>query len=176
MQRWLMFTILLFAFSAQAETVEIKDFDADTSPIKALVFLSDACPCSRSHVEHLNQLKADGLNIYGVISEPPYAGMPTERRQIQEEYFKSAGFQFPFVNDPTQSLVKKYHALKTPHVTLFQKQGDHYEIIYEGGVTNQKDFAKSTVHYLEENWHALKAGHAPKYNHGFSLGCYIRRN
>lgn len=170
------FITLLFLFSPQvfAEYATPQDFEKNQSPLKALVFLSEGCPCSRSHIEHLNALekKFPQLKIYGVISEPP---TDDEKKAKSDAYFQSPLFEFPVISDPSQGLVKKYGALKTPHLTLFEKKNDVYVKIYEGGVTNQKSFEKSTIKYLEENLTFLSKGQPCKYKNGQSLGCYIRR-
>ncbi len=168
-----LFMMWLSLFMAWSHDTSV--FDKDTSDYKALVFLSDECPCSRSHIDHLNSLSQSGLKVFGVISEPLNDSMSEERKKQLTEYFKPDKFSFPLIDDPQQLLVKKYKALKTPHVTLFKKTNTGYEIIYEGGVTNQKDFHKSSQKYLAENWQAITAGRPLKYARGHSLGCYIRR-
>lgn len=171
----LLFAFFVSYFSSAAEYVGPEVFEKDSSPWKALVFLSEACPCSRSHIIHLNDLqkKYPGLKVYGVISEP---AQDEDGRHKIDDYFHADIFQFPIINEPSQSLVKRYKALKTPHVSLLQKNASGgYEVIYEGGVTNQKDFAKSTVKYLAENMAEISQGKPVKYKNGQSLGCYIRR-
>lgn len=162
-------------FSSASDYVGPEAFEKDSSPWKALIFLSESCPCSRSHILHLNELqeKYPGLKIYGIVSEPPEDEVS---RQRVDSYFHGDIFKFPIINEPSQSLVKRYRALKTPHVTLFQRKSTGaYEVVYEGGVTNQKDFEKSSVKYLAENMAELSQGKPAKYKNGQSLGCYIRR-
>ncbi|MEO0335646.1 MAG: redoxin domain-containing protein, partial [Pseudomonadota bacterium] len=141
---------------------------------KAVVFLSSVCPCSKSHVNHLNQLSLEfpELKLFGVI---------TDDRQVLtqralEKYYSESRFQFSVLADPNQKLVKAYGALKTPHVVLMRRRtnGD-YERVYSGGVSDQRDFAAAGKLFLRDNLVALREGRVPPHASGRSLGCYIRR-
>ncbi len=151
-----------------------ESFARETSPLKAIVFLSASCPCSQSHVEHLNSLVKTypSLKIFGVITDD----LRSSSKQKIQEYYSPERFQFPVIEDLDQTLVKKHRALKTPHVVLFKKQsaGD-YHVIYEGGVSDRRQFAKSKKKFLQENLVALKTDQPLPYSKGQSLGCYIRR-
>jgi len=141
----------------------------DKSDYKAVVFLSQSCPCSKGHVDHLNQLASQHpkVKFYGVISEP----VTTKNKKDIESYFTDERFSFPIVRDDNQFLVKKYGALKTPHVTFFREG----KVAYQGGVTNKKSFVESSRKFLETNLKLLAENKKFKYKTGSSLGCYIRR-
>lgn len=149
-------------------------FEQDQAEYKALVFLSQSCPCSKSHVEHLNKLSLEYKNIalYGVITDI----FNEKNKQELEDYYKDKNFKFPVIKDEKQLLIKKYKALKTPHsVVLNQVADGKYKIIYQGGVSDHRDFDKSKKHFLKENLSSLSKGQPLKYAVGRSLGCYIRR-
>lgn len=184
MRAWLFAFVVLCASSCFAKTVTVQEFEDSQTPLKILVFISDICPCSQNHREHLNNLAKrfplPQFQFFAVISEP----VTKERVESAAAYFSDTHFQFPIIADPQQVLVKKYHALKTPHVTilkrtLLEKKADNplgdFKVIYEGGVSNDRDFSDATVHYLEDNLIALKEHTPLKHKNGMSLGCYIRR-
>lgn len=149
---------------AQAKFLTPEETLQDKAEIKVLAFLSDQCPCSRSHKEHLNNLsKTYSYPVYGVISEPI-----SDSKRLA--YFRS-GFNFPIVRDPKQLLVKKYKALKTPHSVILKNNAP----IYEGGVTNKRNFKKATSKFLEENLKLLSQNKKLKHRYGKALGCYIKR-
>lgn len=162
------FLLLLLFFiaptSVWANFESPESFLQDPQSIKALIFLSKDCPCSRSHVEHLEKLSAKhpSVHFYGVISQaqPPKEGL---------EYFKN--LKIPVIKDPKQVLVKRFKALKTPHVTLFKNK----TIVYEGGVSNSRNFKRASKHFLKESIEALVQGAKAPYRYGESLGCYIKR-
>ncbi|MGH1468043.1 MAG: redoxin domain-containing protein [Bdellovibrionales bacterium] len=142
----------------------------DKTETKVLVFLSEKCPCSISHINHLNDLVEEhsSVKFYGVISEPAQS---KEQEEMIQSYFTKENFKFPIISDPKQTLVSKYKALKTPHVTLINKG----KILYQGGLTSNKSFKESGKRYLSENLKRLKKGLSVKYKNGSCLGCYIRR-
>lgn len=161
-----------------SQLITPQDFENNKSQHKVLVFVSDVCPCSQSHLSHLNQLAKQypQIPIFAVISEKVSA----EHKKESDEYFSEKNFKFPVINDPKQSLVKKYNALKTPHATILANTGKELKVIYQGGVTNGSEFTSSTIHYLEENLKTLTNSgsnvEALKYKNGLSLGCYISRS
>jgi hypothetical protein len=159
----------LSAWAAQSDFLKPLDVMQDTSEKKVLIFLSDKCPCSKAHVEHLNMLseKHKSISFFGVISEP----VQEKNKFSIKKYFKEKDFSFPIVRDDQQVLVKKYKALKTPHVTFLEKS----KILYQGGVTNKKSFKDSSKKFLAENLNLVTSGKTVKYKTGASLGCYIRR-
>ncbi|MCB0421609.1 MAG: redoxin domain-containing protein [Bdellovibrionales bacterium] len=173
MRSFLAVCCFLVCLGAEARP-QYNEFLNSTTDIKILVFLSAKCPCSQSHVSHLNELKTtfSEFSFFGVITD---SEKDLENVAV-EEYFSSNRFQFPIIEDKGQVLVKKFNALKTPHVVLVQKSmSGSYEIVYEGGVSDNRDFDKSRVHYLAEDLRALKKGLKAPYREGKSLGCYIRR-
>lgn len=149
-------------------------FDKDKSEFKVLVFLSSQCPCSNSHVKHLNTLnkKYENVQFFGVSTDI----IDKDNKQTIHNYYSSKNFEFPIIKDSSQTLVKRFKALKTPHTTLLKRQDSgEYKEIYEGGVSDNRFFDSSKKHYLKENLEAVVSGKKLKYTQGKSLGCYIRR-
>tara|TARA_Y100001935_G_scaffold231958_1_gene213352 strand:- start:2408 stop:2935 length:528 start_codon:yes stop_codon:yes gene_type:complete len=174
MQRAAILFLTTFAFTASTWAYEsVKSYQENPSSLKVLVFLSKNCPCSRSHVDHLNGLSQKYPNIafYGVITD----FFDKDSEPEIKAYFDSQNFKFPLIKDSEQMLVKKYGALKTPFSVIVQNQSSQEQVLYEGGVSDDHDFPSSTKHYLEENLAALAQGKDPIYKVGKSLGCYIRR-
>jgi hypothetical protein len=149
-------------------------FEKNNSQYKVLVFFSKYCPCSRSHVDHLNSLntKYKNLSFFGVITD---VFDESSKKEI-EDYYNSKNFNFPIIEDGQQLLVKQYSALKTPHTVLLKRQANHkYKVLYQGGVSDNRDFSNSNKKFLSENIAALMQGKPLIYQEGKSLGCYIRR-
>lgn len=151
------------------------DFENETSKYKLAVFLSEKCPCSRSHLSHVQDLMKlyPELKVYGVISEP---AQNEKQRISKDEYFLKTNFGFPIINDEQQLLVKKYKALKTPHVVLVRsEQKKNPEVVYEGGLTDSKNYNDKSKKYLELALKDMASGNEVQQKSGFCLGCYIRR-
>ncbi|NQZ02519.1 MAG: redoxin domain-containing protein [Bdellovibrionales bacterium] len=174
----LRFAVLLCAIislpSAALVKSNWKEFENDQSQLKAVVFLSSTCPCSRSHVSHLNQLSVSypEMALYGVITDR----LDAESESQLLSYYSAENFQFPVLKDQDQKLTIKYSALKTPHVVLLRRgKSGSYETLYEGGVSDKRDFEYAKKRFLAENLEAIRVGRKPRHRRGQSLGCYIRR-
>lgn len=138
------------------------------------MFLSRNCPCSKSHIEHLNNLQHQfqAVHFYGVMTDL----INEDTKPLIDDYYSSKNFSFPIIRDDEHYLVQKFSALKTPHtVIVTTDKGNNYKIIYQGGVSNHREFAQSTKHFLAENLSQITNGKPVKYAEGKSLGCYIRR-
>lgn len=171
----LIFPFALIAISLRAVGFENAEFfHKSLTTHKVLLFLSRSCPCSASHTKYLNDLvdKYKTVKFYGVITD-----IFDESSQVEiQKYYSQENFKFPLIRDDKQLLVKEYHALKTPHAVILRKNSDNsFAVVYEGGVTDSRDFAKAKKKFLGENLEALSHGKPVKYAVGKSLGCYIRR-
>ncbi len=164
---------IYFYSSSVLALTSIQQFEQDKSRWKVLVYLSASCPCSKSHVQHLNQL----FELFG--SQASFYGVTTDSFQKNantiKDYYEKGTFQFPIIKDSDQSLVKKYKALKTPHVVILGKDQQGYKALYTGGISNAREFTNSSKKYLSENLVALTKNKKLPYQRGQSLGCYIKR-
>lgn len=164
----------IFLFSKVLAYQGAPAFEQNSADYKVLVFLSKDCPCSNSHVAHLNQLSSEFKNIpfYGVIADQ----ITTDNSKDIDDYFNDQQFKFPVLQDREQKLVRQFNALKTPHVSLLKKQKNgQYTAIYEGGVTNNRHFPQADKFFLKEDLLAIQQKNPLPYASGKSLGCYIRR-
>ena len=171
----LIFLLALVVVSLKAVGFENAEFfHKDLADYKVLLFLSRICPCSSSHTNYLNGLadKYKSVKFFGVITD---IFDESSKLEIQK-YYSQENFKFPIIRDDKQSLIKEYHALKTPHTVILKKNNDKsFAVVYEGGVTDSRDFAEAKKYFLGENLEALSNGRPVKYAVGKSLGCYIRR-
>lgn len=166
--------VFLFLPSQSWAYSTAQDFAKDQSQLKALVFLSATCPCSKSHVDHLNQMQKQyaDLKLYAVITD----SLTPHTLEVVRSYYSPANFNFSVIKDESQVLLTQYKALKTPHIVLLERQkSGTYKTIYEGGVSNQRQFSRSRKKFFQENLVAYFKGEKLPYRRGRSLGCYIRR-
>ncbi len=170
MIKFIFFGLFLWPSLSFSKVQSMESFYQDPSENKILVFISESCPCSKSHINHLNEVATDNsdYSFYGVITDVIKS---EEDKKRVKNYYKKTKFKFPILKDSKKVLVKKYKALKTPHVTLISKG----EVLYQGGLTDKKSFKESGKKYLAENLKSLKETGKVKYRFGMSLGCYIRR-
>ncbi len=175
MKIYIIYVLTLLNLSVVAsELTEPSHFFKGSSPHKVLIFLSKNCPCSRSHVQHLNTLNTayKEVSFYGIVTDP----INKSSQHEVYSYYQAKNFNFPIIKDPKQILVKKYKALKTPHAVILSKGlSEDYNIVYQGGVSNRRNFSNSNQKFLQENLRQITQGLPLKYKVGKSLGCYIRR-
>ncbi|RZA07588.1 MAG: redoxin domain-containing protein [Proteobacteria bacterium] len=176
---WLVASLIIAA-SAQAETIdpnfsakeilseqEVKFSPAEKKGLVA-VFLSAHCPCSNSHVAALKELH----DAYPEFSFVGVHANADEGKDFTQNYFKQAALPFPMVQDTGAKLADRFHALKTPHAFVLSPQG---EVLYKGGVSDSRDFAKAKHPYLAEALADIKAGKPVRTASSRSLGCTIAR-
>lgn len=149
-------------FSGKVESMEVED-----EKLAVVVFLSATCPCSDSHVEHLNNLSAKypKIKFYGFHSNQD------QNSKLGLEYFQKKKMKFPVWRDEKAKVADKLGALKTPHVFILKNE----EVLYSGPVSDKSNFSKSERHYLEEFLVANAAGTKFEAPTKRPLGCYIAR-
>lgn len=176
-QYWLPLNIIIIFFFADSYSFAFQnpnDFFNNPSQHKVLIFLSQSCPCSRSHVDHLNQLQKmyPDVAFFGVITDI----ITSENEQEIGDYYQDQNFKFPLIRDDQQKLIIEYRALKTPHVVLVKSlKESQVTTLYEGGLSDQRHFNPKAKMFLGENLKALHENKTLPYREGRSLGCYIRR-
>lgn len=172
--------LALAPFAARAENFEgklagkelLKEVPAEVSAAGkkglVVVFLSARCPCSNSHVVALKEL----AKAYPDFSFVAVHANSDEPREETKAYFKAASLPFPVLQDTGGKLAARFRALKTPHAFLLSPSG---ELLYKGGVSDSRDFAKAKQKFLAAALSEVQAGKAVAQSEGRTLGCVITR-
>jgi hypothetical protein len=172
--------VSLAASTARAETTEPKvagkdilkeravELNAEGHKGLVVVFLSARCPCSNSHVVALKELAAahPDFSFVGVHANSD------EPKTETVEYFKKAALPFPVLQDTGGKLAARLRALKTPHAFLIAPSG---EILYRGGVSDSRDYAKAKQKFLSAALAEVHDGKPVANPAGRTLGCVIAR-
>jgi peroxiredoxin len=88
------------------------------------------------------------------------------------EHAKKNDYKFPYVVDSGSKLAKSFGAMKTPHVYLFNNNG---ELAYSGAIDdNPKDAKKVKRNYLADAINAISNGKRVKIKTTKALGCSIK--
>jgi thiol-disulfide isomerase/thioredoxin len=144
-------------------------FPKKESKATVVVFLSAKCPCSASHEKTLEELSQkyskEGFEFVAVHSNQ------NESIESAKEHFKSAGINFPIVEDRGAKIANELKALKTPHAYIIQKE----KIVYEGGVDDSADAAEAKIPYLANALEELKMNKPITVAKARALGCQIKR-
>lgn len=136
--------------------------------ITAVIFMSQACPCSNSHIDHLKSLPKEFPKVQ-------FVAVHSNQNEMTEEaarYFRSLQLPFSILKDMQAKIADRLGAVKTPQVFVVDKSG---KTIYSGPVSDSRDFSKSKRHYLKEYLTSLKSGSDFKPVQKRPIGCYIVR-
>ncbi|MCB0341707.1 MAG: redoxin domain-containing protein [Pseudobdellovibrionaceae bacterium] len=167
-------SILAFAETPPAEIsgrdlVTGKDFHFDIKQKPtALVFLSARCPCSNSHIEHINKLAKQHPSVQ-------FVGVHSNQNESVSEshaYFSKYHLSFPVIHDNDAALANAVGALKTPHVFVYDTT---LTLRYRGGVTSSSQMEKAKKLHLSDFLSEFERGSATLLTEVRSLGCYIKR-
>lgn len=169
---------LLVTFAVAAVPLPEKGFDLKSektisyTPVKGqptvVVFLSSKCPCSKSHEQHLQDLKEKfpEVNFIGIHSNS------NETVAESTKHFQESPISFPILQDEKAKWANNWKALKTPHAYVLDAKG---QVVYKGGVTSSPVFESSREFYLQDALTALKEHKPIQVSEGRTLGCFIER-
>ena len=136
--------------------------------VQVMIFLSQKCPCSDSHVAELKKLVTDFpevqfVGVHSNIDESP---------EKTKEYFAKIDLPFPIIQDDNNKIADRMKAFKTPHAYVIVKN----EIVYRGGVSDRKTYRPDSRLYLREALEDLKQKKPLRTPEARTLGCAIPRN
>lgn len=172
---WTLFLSVCFA-SIQAGPIQGWDLRSQNNvevaaakAARAVVFLSAKCPCSNSHVEHLNNLQKNfpQIQFIGIHSNSD------ESKDDSVTYFSNRGFSFPILHDVAGKWADDLKALKTPHAYLISPEG---KVLFHGGVTSSNDANRAKEFFLRDALQAFTENKEIKKKEARALGCAITRD
>jgi peroxiredoxin len=159
---------------ADGGTVSLEDFTA--AHALAVVFMCNHCPYVTHIRSALAQLARDyqprGVAIVGVNSndserypDDSYAKMAAEKR--------AAGYPFPYLHDPDQSVAKAYRAACTPDLFVYDQARRLY---YRGQFDDSrpKNGLPATGKDLRTALDACLAGSPPPADQRPGMGCNVK--
>ena len=84
-------------------------------------------------------------------------------------------YPFPYLQDETQDVARRYGATSTPHVYVLQRAGSAFQVAYIGAIDNNSEDANAvTTKYVEQALADLLAGKAVATNFTKAIGCSIK--
>lgn len=102
-----------------------------------VIFTCNHCPFAKLYPKRLNDLNEKytklGVPIIAISSMDTISyEEDTYLKMIQKA--KKEHFNFPYLYDPTQEVAKLFHAQKTPHAFIIWRNGEHFNIVYNGAI------------------------------------------
>ncbi len=127
-----------------------------------LIFDCNTCPMSRAYNSRIIALnkKYASLGFPVVLINPNSAEIvPEESFNAMKAHAKEHGYDFPYLYDESQDVVKKFNPTNTPHTFVLNKTDDGLKVAYIGAIdNNSRDGSKASKHFVEEAVDELLAG------------------
>ena len=145
---------------------------ADSKDAKAVVvvFTCNHCPVATAYQERLVALQKDykdrGVQVIAICVNKGSA----DDLDAMKKRAESAGFNFPYLYDPTQQVGRDYGATCTPHAFVLDK---NRKLAYMGAVDDSMNADKAKKHYIRAALDALLDGKTPETPVTRQVGCGI---
>jgi peroxiredoxin len=143
-----------------------------------IIFDCNTCPMSRAYNSRIMDLsKKFSGSGYPVILINPNSDevVPEESFDKMAVHAKEHGYDFPYLYDGSQEVVKKFRPTNTPHTFVLNKTADGLKVAYIGAIdNNSRDGSKASHHYVEEAVNELLAGKSVSTAKTKAIGCSIK--
>ncbi len=167
------FSVFSYAIPQKIQGVDVRTMETISVETKSkkyfvLNFLNSKCPCSQGHFDHINSLQKE-------FKEFQFIGFNSNKNATLEkvnEHFNQYQINYPIIFDKSLNYANTFKALKTPHVFILNKAG---EILYQGGVTETRNFKKAKNFYLKEALTQIQNNKLVTNKSTRTIGCYIQR-
>lgn len=142
-----------------------------------IVFTSNSCPFAKLYTGRMNELneiyKTQHIPLLAVNSLDTTL-FANESFAAMKEHAESAAFNFPYLHDPMQIVLRKFKADRTPEAFVIWKVNSHWKIEYHGAIDdNGAEPDKVTHHYVTDAIDELLTGKQVTTAETHSVGCTI---
>lgn len=142
-----------------------------------IVFTCNHCPFAKQYPERLNALskkyKVLGIPLLAISSTDTLIYAEDTHDKMIETALKNH-YNFPYLQDNTQSVGKKFGAQKTPHAFVIWKENNLWSIKYNGAIDDNGGEPNKVIHdYISEAVNSLLEGKKVAVAETKSIGCQI---
>ena len=148
---------------------QLKGVDGKTHSLKsfadkkalAIVFSCNHCPYVQAYEARMVQLQRDYLPKSAsliAINSNDDEGYPEDSFENMVTRSKEKGFNFPYLRDETQETARKYGAICTPQIFLFNQQR---VLRYKGRIDDNRNPSDVKSHDLRNAIDAVLSGKTP---------------
>ena len=161
---------------------QLKGVDGKTHSLKsfadkkalAIVFSCNHCPYVQAYEARMVQLQRDylpkGASLIAINSNDD-TGYPEDSFENMITRSKDKGFNFPYLRDETQEVARKYGAICTPHIFLYNQQR---VLSYKGRIDDNRNPTDVKSHDLRNAIDAVLSGKTPAVQETRPFGCSIK--
>jgi len=136
-----------------------------------VVFTCNHCPVATAYQDRLIALQNDyrdkGVQVIAICVNKGSA----DDLDAMKKRAEIAGFNFPYLYDPTQQVGRGYGATCTPHAFVLDKDR---KLAYRGAIDDDMHADKAQKHYIRAALDALLNGKTPDTPVTRQVGCGIQ--
>ncbi len=144
-------------------------------PFLTVIFSCNGCPTVKANEGRMiaiqNKSAPRGLRLVAINSNNPYLSPPDTYLEMVKRA-EEKHFNFPYLKDEEGSVARKFGALTTPHVYLFDAER---KLRYRGRIDETRDPARASYSDLENALGDLLAGKPVRVAETNPFGCAIVR-
>jgi peroxiredoxin len=162
--------------NVDGKMVSLADFSAAKGFI--VIFDCNTCPMSRAYNSRIIALNkkyaSQGFPV--VLINPNSAEVVAEESfDAMQKHAKEHGYDFPYLYDQSQDVVRKFNPTNTPHTFILNKTNDGLKVAYIGAIdNNSRDGAKADKHFVEEAVNELLADKPITVTKTKAIGCTVK--
>lgn len=153
---------------------------ADFKTAKGFIIIFDCntCPMSRAYNSRIIALNkkyvSQGFPV--VLINPNSAEVVAEESfDEMKTHAKEHEYDFPYLYDESQEVVRKFNPTNTPHTFILNKTTNGLKVAYIGAIdNNSRDGSKADKHFVEEAVSELLAGKAVTVTKTKAIGCSVK--
>lgn len=140
-----------------------------------VVFMCNHCPYVKACIGRLIALQKEfedqGVQFVGINSNDA-ATYPDDSFENMKKFAVERKINFPYLRDETQEVAKKYNAVCTPDIFVYDS---NFRLFYHGRIDdNWQEPEKITRHELKEALTTLLKNEKPPQDQKPSMGCSIK--
>jgi len=162
--------------NVDGKMVSLADFKSAKGFI--VIFDCNTCPMSKAYSTRIIALnKKFASQGFPVIAINPNSAQVVEEESFEEmvRHAKDHHYDFPYLYDESQEVVKKFYPTNTPHVFVLNKVSNELKVAYIGAIdNNSRDGSKAEKHFVEDAVNDLLAGKAVATPKTRAIGCSIK--
>jgi len=148
--------------------------DFKDKEVLVVVFTCNSCDYAQDVEDRLAALgkkfaKEGNCALVAICPNPPKIEADAPEELVKKA--KEKGWEFPYLLDPSQKIVKDFGAARTPEFFVF---GKDRKLVYQGNFDDSPEGKKITKHYVEDAVAAVLAGKKPSVEETAPVGCMVR--
>jgi peroxiredoxin len=145
------------------------------APVLAVVWSCNHCPYVRAWEGRMIDLQREygdrGFRLVAINSNDADA-YPEDSFEEMKKRAERQGFNFDYLYDEDQSVVRAYGAERTPEVFLFDGER---KLVYHGAIDDSRDETQVSTRYVRDAIEAVLGGEEPQVRESPAVGCTVKR-